>query len=164
MPEIGQVMPADVVRVMSYGAIVRLEDGTVGLVHISELAPRFVEDIREFCSEGARVTVRVLRRRFDGRWEFSIKQVEHFDAEALAGETSQRAARDDFADGPTEDFGADQPMYDSAMPNQPAARPARSAAAREAFDEKLRDFLSDSSERIEDVRRHHDHRLHGKRR
>ncbi|MBW3638218.1 MAG: hypothetical protein KY445_17385 [Armatimonadetes bacterium] len=30
----------------------------------------------------------------------------------------------------------------------------------EAFDEKLRDFLSDSGERLTDLKRHHDAKLH----
>ncbi len=156
MPEVGQVSPATVVRVMPYGAIVRLEDGTVGLVHISEIANRFVSDVREYCNEGACVMVRVLRRNPDGRWEFSMKQPV-FDGSAPVAAVSEGSA------GP-ENFGAEQPMYDSAMPNQPAPRPKRSFADRAAFDEKLREFLFDSSERIEDVRRHHDHRLHGRRR
>ena len=158
MLEAGQVSNALVVRVMPYGAIVRLEQGTVGLVHISEMADRFVEDIHEFCREGATVMVRVLRRKYDGRWEFSIKQVEAPSADTLA---AMNGVEPEVAD---ENFGAGQPMFDSAAPNQMAARPKRSAASRAAFDEKLRDFLSDSSERIEDVRRHQDNRLHGRRR
>ena len=152
MAEVGQVAHATVVRVMPYGAIVRLEDGTVGLVHISEFDHCFVDDVYAYCSEGARVVVRVLRRKNDGRWEFSMKRV-------------GRGAPDPDSGGQAaENFGGGQPMYDSAMPTQPAPRAARSSAQREAFDEKLREFLSDSSERLEDMRRHHDHRLHGKRR
>lgn len=171
MAEVGQVAHATILRVKDYGAIVRLEDGTVGLVHISELAYRFVEDITEYCNVGARVMVRVLRRKNDGRWEFSMKQVTGpppgYVSPTARLRTTERADAEyaeDVDEGEAENFGAEQPMYDSAMPHQPAPRPARNAAARAAFDEKLRDFLSDSSERIEDVRRHHDHRLNGKRR
>ena len=162
MPEIGQISSATVVRIMPYGAIVRLEEGTVGLVHISEIADCFVEDIHKYCSEGAPVTVRVLRGKRDGRWEFSMKQAAPF---AATPQTLENAVGRDEVEAPSaENFGAEQPMFDSAMPHQPAPRPKRSAAERAAFDEKLREFLTDSSERIEDARRHHDHRLHGKRR
>lgn len=151
MVEVGQEMHGTVIRVLPYGAIVRLDDGTVGLVHISELDNRYVSDVREYCNEGAQLIVRVISRKSDGRWEFSLKQVGK--PHVAADETESE-----------EKFGAEHPMYPNAEFHPPAPRPRRSAEARAAFDEKMRDFLSDSSERIEDVRRHHDHRLHGKRR
>lgn len=148
MVEVGQEMIGTVIRVLPYGAIVRLEDGTVGLVHVSELANRYVSDVREYCNEGAQLTVRVISRKSDGRWEFSLKQVGRPPAEP--GETEEK-------------FGAEHPIYANTELH-PAPRPRRNAEARAAFDEKMRDFLSDSSENIEDMRRHHDHRLHGRRR
>ncbi len=133
-------------RLMPYGVLVQLENGTVGLVHISEVANGFVKDLTEHCSPGASVTVRVLRQRADGRWEFSIRQ-------ALDGQPVESQPNAD-------NFGSEQPMYDATAAHQGAQK----AAKREAFDEKLRDYLSDSSECIEDVRRHHDQRRSGKRR
>ena len=134
MIKTGQLIQGTVLRVMPYGAMVRLENGTVGLVHISEIADAFVHDLNQHCSQGASVTVRVLRQRDDGRWEFSIRQASK----------EQPAEADNFR--------AEQPMTGA----------AQKAAKREEFDEKMRDFLNDSSECIEDVRRHHDKRRNSK--
>ena len=148
MAEVNEVAFGTVRRILPYGAIVQLEDGSVGLVHISEIANCYVSEVSEYCSEGARVAVRVLHRRPDGRWEFSMKA-------ALEHQRAGELARN---------FGAGQPMYDGAAPHQPPSRPRISPQKRAEFDEKLRDFLSDASDSIEDVRRHHEHRLGGKRR
>lgn len=147
--EIGQTTCGTVLRVMPYGVIVRLENGIIGLVHISEVAHTFVEDLNQHCSQGASVTVRVLRQRDDGKWEFSIKQA--LNRQLSPGET-------------TDNFGAEQPMYDAASSHQEPPRSSQNAAKREAFDASLRDFLSDSSENLEDARRHDENRRKGKRR
>ena len=133
--EIGQTMPGKIVRVLPYGAMVQLENGISGLVHISEIADHFIKDINQHCSVGARIAVYILRHGADGRWEFSLK----------------RAQTDDVA---ASNFGANQPIYDAALCEQPRLNAEQKAANREAFDEKMRDFLDDSSERLEDARRH----------
>ncbi|GAB0496725.1 hypothetical protein MMPV_008040 [Pyropia vietnamensis] len=56
---IGDDVAGTVLRVLSYGALVILPDGTTGLVHISEVAHRFVPDLTAEVSVGDTVTVRV---------------------------------------------------------------------------------------------------------
>ena len=163
MAEVEQVARGIVRRVMPYGAIVQLEDGVTGLVHISEIDNCYVSDVSQYCTEGAPVVVQVLRRKEDGRWEFSMKKArKHPLARELAAELAVANAYDESA--PADDFGAGAPMYDAAVPHQPPSRPSISPQKRAEFDEKLRDFLSDSSDQIDDMRRHHENRLGGKRR
>ncbi len=57
---IGQVVEGEVTKVMAYGAFVRLEDGIEGLVHVSEMADRYVGHPREVVREGDKVQVRIL--------------------------------------------------------------------------------------------------------
>ena len=57
---IGQVVEGEVTKIMPYGAFVRLEDGIEGLVHVSELADRYVSHPHEVVREGDRVQVRIL--------------------------------------------------------------------------------------------------------
>ncbi|MGQ9696811.1 MAG: S1 RNA-binding domain-containing protein [Armatimonadota bacterium] len=71
----GAVMDGIVVKVADYGAIVRLENGKLGLIHISEIADCFVRDVRDYFSEQDRVRVKVLRCNEKGRYELSIKRV-----------------------------------------------------------------------------------------
>ena len=58
--EPGMVCPGIVTNVTNFGAFVDIGVHQDGLVHISQLADRFVKDPREVVSPGDRVTVRVL--------------------------------------------------------------------------------------------------------
>lgn len=71
----GAVMNGIVVKVVDYGAIVKLENGKLGLIHISEIADCYVRDVRDYFSEQDRVRVKVLRRNEKGRYELSTKRV-----------------------------------------------------------------------------------------
>ncbi len=169
MAEIDQISRGIVRRVMAYGAIIQLDDGTTGLVHISEIANNYVKDVRQFCIEGAPVVVQVLRQKEDGRWEFSMKKALNNESATelqaeVAAEVAEITENETLENSESENFGADQPMYAGHLPIQPTFRVSRNPRQRAEFDEKLRDFLTDSSDRIEDVKRHHENRLGGKRR
>ncbi len=56
-----------------FGAFIQLENGIVGLVHISEIADTYVRDVKDYLQEGDRVRVKVLNIR-DGKVGLSIKQ------------------------------------------------------------------------------------------
>jgi uncharacterized protein len=56
----GMVCPGIVTNVTNFGAFVDIGVHQDGLVHVSQLADRFVKDPREVVSPGDRVTVRVL--------------------------------------------------------------------------------------------------------
>ena len=71
----GAVLDGIVVKVVDYGAIVKLENGKLGLIHISEIADCYVRDVRDYFSEQDRVRVKVLRRNDKGRYELSTKRV-----------------------------------------------------------------------------------------
>lgn len=171
MADKNQISRGIVRRVMGYGAIVQLDDGTSGLVHISEIANRYVNDVRNYCIEGTPVVIQVLRQKEDGRWEFSIKAARNNPqarelCEAVAAEIAANPPEEpsDEVDSDRESFGGARPMYDDAAPHSPLPRAAINPKKRAEFDEKLRDFLTDSSDRIEDVKRHHQNRLGGRRR
>lgn len=57
----GATVRGQVMRIIPFGAFVRLEPGVEGLVHISQLADRRVESPEEVVQEGQEVEVRVLR-------------------------------------------------------------------------------------------------------
>ncbi|HTO01350.1 MAG TPA: S1 RNA-binding domain-containing protein [Microthrixaceae bacterium] len=65
---VGEVASSTVVRVVEYGAFVRLDDnGVEGLVHISELSDVPVRRPDEFISPGEQLTVKVLKKDMDRR-------------------------------------------------------------------------------------------------
>ena len=59
------VCPGIVTNVTNFGAFVDIGVHQDGLVHISQLADKFVKDPREVVSAGDRVTVRVLEVKLD---------------------------------------------------------------------------------------------------
>lgn len=88
MVEAGTVVEGQVAKILEYGAIVELPDANSGLIHISEIADEFVRDVAEYLREGDTVTVKVLGRKDEKRWELSLKQ-----AQPTAERTSPRRRR-----------------------------------------------------------------------
>ena len=58
--EVGAVVEGTVTGITKFGAFVSLPDGRSGLVHISEIANTYVNDVNEFLKLGDKVKVRVL--------------------------------------------------------------------------------------------------------
>jgi S1 RNA binding domain protein len=79
--ETGEVVEGKVVKLLRFGAIVELANGESGLVHISEIAPEFVAAVEDYLREGDEVRVKVLGMKEEGRYDLSIKQAEHPDAQ-----------------------------------------------------------------------------------
>ncbi len=72
--EVGMIVEGKVTGITKFGAFVDLEDGKTGMVHISEVAPTYVNDIREHLTEGQTVKVRVMTIGEDGKIGLSIKK------------------------------------------------------------------------------------------
>ncbi len=58
--EVGKTYLGKVTRVMDFGAFVEILPGTEGLLHISEIAERRINDIREEVHNGDKILVKVL--------------------------------------------------------------------------------------------------------
>ncbi len=79
--EIGEVVGGKVIKILRYGAIIELENGERGMVHISEIAPEFVAAVEDHLREGDEVRVKVLREREPGKYDLSIRQAEYPDSQ-----------------------------------------------------------------------------------
>jgi len=75
-PEVGAVYQGEVVKIMDFGAFVRIKTGTDGLVHISELANHRVKKVTDVVNEGDIIKVKVLDITRDGKIRLSLKAVE----------------------------------------------------------------------------------------
>lgn len=74
--EVGAVVQAKVQRITPYGAFVQLDDGQVGLVHISEIDRNYVRDVREHLREEDTVEAKVVAIKPDGKIDLSIKALQ----------------------------------------------------------------------------------------
>ena len=72
--EIHSVIEGTIIRIMPFGALVRIGAGSQGLVHISHVSNQYVQDINEFLAVGDTVWVKVLSiDQESGRIALSIK-------------------------------------------------------------------------------------------
>ena len=66
-------MEGKVTSITKFGAFVALDNGKSGLVHISEIANTFVNDVHDYLQEGQAVKVLVLSTE-NGKVNLSIKR------------------------------------------------------------------------------------------
>lgn len=74
--EVGAIVNGKVTGLTNFGAFVSLPDGKTGMVHISEVAPTYVKEIRDFLKEDQEVKVKVLSISEEGKVSLSIKRAE----------------------------------------------------------------------------------------
>ncbi|MFA5773480.1 MAG: polyribonucleotide nucleotidyltransferase [Candidatus Paceibacterota bacterium] len=74
--KIGDIATGEVVKLMDFGAFVRIGYDTEGLVHISEIAPFRVEKVSDILKEGDKVPVKIIKVDERGRLNFSIKEAD----------------------------------------------------------------------------------------
>lgn len=70
----GSILDGKVTGITKFGAFVDIGDGKTGLVHISEVSPTFVKEVKDYLSEGQEVKVKVLSVSDNGKIALSIKQ------------------------------------------------------------------------------------------
>jgi len=86
-PEVGVIYTGKVVKVVDFGAFVNFFGPKDGLVHISQLAPRRVEQVTDVVKEGDEVYVKLLGIDDRGKVRLSMKVVDQ--------ETGEEIVRDD---------------------------------------------------------------------
>ena len=72
--EVGKIYEGKVTGITKFGAFIELDKDTTGMVHISEVANSFVNEIRDHLTEGQTVKVKVLSVGDDGKVSLSIKK------------------------------------------------------------------------------------------
>ncbi len=71
---VGSIVEGKVTGITKFGAFVALPEGKSGLVHISEIAYTYVNDVKEHLKEGQEVKVTVIGIDENGRINLSIKK------------------------------------------------------------------------------------------
>ncbi|MEA4895164.1 MAG: S1 RNA-binding domain-containing protein [Oscillospiraceae bacterium] len=140
-PTVGEIIEGKVTGITKFGAFVSLPDGSNGLVHISEIANTYVNDVHDHVSEGQLVKVKVIGINEAGKINLSIKK-----AEAPASNNEQERA---VSSRPNQPRQKDFPPRQQGFAQKPfnAAPPAEAS-----FEDKLKQFMQDSDSRISDSR------------
>lgn len=71
---VGAILEGKITGITNFGVFVELEEGKTGMVHISEVAQTYVNDIKEHVKMNDVVKVKVLGVGEDGKVSLSIKR------------------------------------------------------------------------------------------
>ena len=140
---VGAILDGKVKSITNFGAFIALPENKTGLVHISEVANTYVSDVREHLTEGQEVKVMVLSAEA-GKINLSIKRLE------AKPQREERAPRKEPA--------APRPARTAPTP------PPAPKTADQLFEEKLKQFMSESDSKISSIRQYSDHRTKSRRR
>jgi len=156
-PQVGSILEGKVTTITKFGAFVALEGGKSGLVHISEIANTFVNDVNDFLQTGQTVKVLVLSTE-NGKINLSIKKAE---PQAHAAPRGSRPAVVAPARSPQQQASRPAPQQRNFVraPQQPMA-----PTADQTFEDKLKQFLSSSEGKMADLNRSIDGKRGGGRR
>lgn len=136
---VGTVVEGRVTGVKEFGAFVALPNGKSGMVHISEIANTFVQDISQHVQENQTVKVMVISIDEKGRINLSIKRAQPRE------------------ETPAQSQGQQRRPYRKPAPAAPVPPPAPKTAD-ELFEDKLRLFMQSSEDRISGLKSHHEKR------
>jgi polyribonucleotide nucleotidyltransferase len=75
-PEVGKIYHGKIKRIMNFGAFCEILPGKEGLIHVSELADRFVKNVEEVVKIGDEVDVKVIEIDEQRRVNLSKKQAD----------------------------------------------------------------------------------------
>ena len=142
---VGAVVDGKVTGIMKFGAFVSLPGGKSGLVHISEIAYSYVNEVSDFLKEGQEVKVKIIGVDENGRINLSIKKAQEPPAQPPKRRTFNQNPNNNAGGGNSSPSG--QPRT-YAKPAQPAAEPS--------FEDKLKQFMADSDSKISGIKQYSD--------
>ncbi len=134
---VGQIVEGKVTGITKFGAFVSLPNGKSGMVHISEVAHVYVNDIREHLTDGQTVNVKIIAME-NGKINLSIKKTMEQPPRQERGNTRRTT-------------GSSQ--HRAAAPKAP-----------QTFEDKLKQFMAESDSKISSIRQYSDHKTKNRRR
>ena len=145
---VGAIFDGKVRTITNFGAFIALPENKTGLVHISEVANTFVSDIRQHLTEGQDVKVMVIGTE-NGKINLSIKRL---------------VAKQDAAPR-NNNFRSKEGAPAQSRPQRHAPTPPPAPkTADQLFEERLKQFMSESDSKISSIRQYSDHRTKSRRR
>ena len=128
---VGAIAEGKVTGITNFGAFVALPGGKTGMVHISEIANTYVNNIRDHLTEGQEVKVKVIGIDENGRINLSIKKA---------------------MDPPPRPAGQGRPMGGGRQGGG-FGGPRKAANAEPAtFEDRLKQFMASSDSKLSELR------------
>ena len=140
---VGSIYEGKVTGITGFGAFVQLAPGKSGMVHISEIANTFVDDIKKHIKEGDIVKVKLIGIDQNGRINLSIKKALPASEKPQSAPRPERAAVSTVAS-------SDGSMLEKSQDS--------------AFEDKLRMFMQRSESKMSELRMQKDKRAKARRR
>lgn len=147
-------MEGKVKSLTKFGAFVALPDGSTGMVHISEIAHAYVNDIREHLTEGQDVKVMIISRE-NGKTNLSIKR------------TLPAPSKPQFSRPQNRSFNGAQRSAGPSAERSSVPRQAGASASQpqqKSFDDMLKQFMTESSSKMSSIKQYSEHKTKTRRR
>lgn len=128
---VGSVLEGKVTGITKFGAFVSLPEGKSGLVHISEIAYSYVNDVKDHLKEGQEVKVKVIGIDENGRINLSIKKA---------------------MDPPPRPAGQGRPMGRRGGHTGGGFRGKPAPAEPASFEDRLKQFMAASDSKLSELR------------
>jgi S1 RNA binding domain protein len=138
---VGAIVDGKVTGITKFGAFVALPEGKSGLVHISEIAYSYVNEVSDHLHEGQEVKVKIIGIDQSNRINLSIKQVEPPPQRAPRQGAGQRQSG---GGGrlPRQGGGSSRPMgFVHQAPKEPTD-----------FEDRLKQFMQSSDSKLSELR------------
>ena len=143
--EVGLVTEGSVVEIAKFGAFIKLMGGKTGLVHISEISDKFVQEVSDYVTIGARVIVKIISIDDKNRLQLSMKAVKPEELEKFQQEHQVREQEEEPPQREQE-----PPKSFASAPPPPRPRQDKQP---DTFEKKLKSFMRQSEDRLVDVKR-----------
>ena len=130
---VGSIVDGKVTGITKFGAFVALPEGRSGLVHISEIAYSYVNEVSDHLKEGQEVKVKVIGIDQNNRINLSIKKVTEPPPRPAGGGQGGR------------------PRSGGGRPGGFAPRPAAPKEPTD-FEDRLKQFMQSSDSKLSELR------------
>ncbi len=144
--EVGQIVEGKVTGITNFGVFVDLGEGKSGLVHISEIAQTYVNDVREHVKENDTVKMKVLNISDEGKISLSIKRAEE-------PQHAPRQRRDGERSGFNSSPRSPRPQRKEPDFASPAAVWTPKKSESQSFEDMMAKFKQTSDEKFSDLKR-----------
>ena len=142
---VGTIVNGKVTGITNFGAFVETEDGSKGMIHISEISRSYVEDIKSVLKVGQAVTAKVISISDDGKIALSLKQLEQADEGKKSSPNRKQRTREPQKP---------RKKYEPAPPvTSPGNFEWQSSSPGGSFEDMMSKFKRTSEDKMSDLKR-----------